>query len=1028
MNKKIKEIDIKAFRAYKDIQKFDFLHRDSGTVADLVAIYAPNGYGKTSFFDAVEWAITGNIERLSTGKPIKEEVKNEADYILKNRDANEEYGTVTIISEENDVYCVNTKKKTGKMKGDFKPGEEVKIDPGVQSIYDEKESFCTTNLLAHDKITGFLQNYTAQDKTNELRVMWDVNNYSNILNDITELYKELEKKKDQLTSDLSKEEKELKKYKFENGQSDKIIKLLSEYEIKYNKHFMDNSSFEIEQLILLFNQFHEKSKREQEEKEKECNDIEILINDYPVFEENQKKQGLLKKTQEEYSKAIDTSNKIERIKKEQEKIEKEIEQIRYLLDSLEEFYSCIDQKKRNMKELNNIENSKINCQREKINIAQKIQELNEKLKQNNAELEKLNAKEKQLKEDYYAYNGNKLKKDKYKRLSDKAKFILEQRNKRIKEWSLSIEQIDLFLAGKLGIGLLLNIFTNEIIVEYHSIEKVKAEQKLLIENNNTLENNKKNLVELFDKIEQLSIKGRDIVIEQKKHECPLCHMEYQDYNELLDRISVATEENTELVRIDEQIQKNKKRQCELDEELKRLVEDAEGRIFSISNTYKDKYTKESKKIKNIQIKKEIWEKNFNNALYICNTLEEKYQQEKIDISKSDQLINNEMIIKKGKRKIQNNIEILLNSVKEEKDKEKESEQKMQFCDLRVLEVTKLNNNINTKEMYIKVKTCLEDKEFFDPKYNCIEMRSIIESYKNQLLGKKGTIDKELADYHLADLHSKDEYMLKLDECYKEMNGLQVEISSYLQRCEKLIGITDQGQLLTQINQVNGSCRKGLKIVEEKIQRENSILTGLNQLKEQKMWMSKKQSIESDKIELNILTKRVEKLQKSKSYVEDYIMNKTNEYFNSDIINQIYNKIDPHPTMKHIKFITEKDKDGLKTRIYTYDESESNRMSPVVYLSSAQVNILSLCIFLSKVLSEKNATFNTIFIDDPIQHLDGINLLSFIDVLRTITTDLGRQIVISTHNEQFYKLLKVKMDERYYPSKFIELTSTGKVKV
>lgn len=34
--------------------------------------------------------------------------------------------------------------------------------------------------------------------------------------------------------------------------------------------------------------------------------------------------------------------------------------------------------------------------------------------------------------------------------------------------------------------------------------------------------------------------------------------------------------------------------------------------------------------------------------------------------------------------------------------------------------------------------------------------------------------------------------------------------------------------------------RGLKIVEEKIQRENSILTGLNQLKEQKMWMSKKQ--------------------------------------------------------------------------------------------------------------------------------------------------------------------------------------------
>ena len=53
MNKKIKEIDIKAFRAYKDEQKFDLMNKRSGRVADLVAIYAPNGYGKTSFFDAI---------------------------------------------------------------------------------------------------------------------------------------------------------------------------------------------------------------------------------------------------------------------------------------------------------------------------------------------------------------------------------------------------------------------------------------------------------------------------------------------------------------------------------------------------------------------------------------------------------------------------------------------------------------------------------------------------------------------------------------------------------------------------------------------------------------------------------------------------------------------------------------------------------------------------------------------------------------------------------------------------------------
>lgn len=71
MNKKIKEIDISAFRAYKNMQKFNFIHKKTGEIADLVTIYAPNGYGKTSFFDAVEWAITERIGRLEVVSQFK---------------------------------------------------------------------------------------------------------------------------------------------------------------------------------------------------------------------------------------------------------------------------------------------------------------------------------------------------------------------------------------------------------------------------------------------------------------------------------------------------------------------------------------------------------------------------------------------------------------------------------------------------------------------------------------------------------------------------------------------------------------------------------------------------------------------------------------------------------------------------------------------------------------------------------------------------------------------------------------------
>ena len=42
----------------------------------------------------------------------------------------------------------------------------------------------------------------------------------------------------------------------------------------------------------------------------------------------------------------------------------------------------------------------------------------------------------------------------------------------------------------------------------------------------------------------------------------------------------------------------------------------------------------------------------------------------------------------------------------------------------------------------------------------------------------------------------------------------------------------------------------------------------------------------------------------------------------------------------------------------------------------------------------------------------------------INKEINLYFIISTHNEQFYNLLKVKMDERYYSSKFIVLSSAG----
>jgi DNA repair protein SbcC/Rad50 len=56
---KIKEIEVSDFRIYEGTHKFSFIGPLG--LCNLIAIYAPNGYGKTSFFDAVEWAFSNKI-------------------------------------------------------------------------------------------------------------------------------------------------------------------------------------------------------------------------------------------------------------------------------------------------------------------------------------------------------------------------------------------------------------------------------------------------------------------------------------------------------------------------------------------------------------------------------------------------------------------------------------------------------------------------------------------------------------------------------------------------------------------------------------------------------------------------------------------------------------------------------------------------------------------------------------------------------------------------------------------------------
>lgn len=160
------------------------------------------------------------------------------------------------------------------------------------------------------------------------------------------------------------------------------------------------------------------------------------------------------------------------------------------------------------------------------------------------------------------------------------------------------------------------------------------------------------------------------------------------------------------------------------------------------------------------------------------------------------------------------------------------------------------------------------------------------------------------------------------------------------------------------------------------------------------------------------------------YLEDFVKG----FFQLDIINKLYNTIDPHPEYKQIDFKCDfKNKDPrLNVVMYSVKDGHDT-IVPNLYFSTAQINILSFCIFLAKALyakTDKNEDLGCIFIDDPIQALDDINILSMIDLLRNVAYSLDKQIILTTHDRNFFELLKKKVPAELFGSRFLELKQRG----
>ncbi len=128
---------------------------------------------------------------------------------------------------------------------------------------------------------------------------------------------------------------------------------------------------------------------------------------------------------------------------------------------------------------------------------------------------------------------------------------------------------------------------------------------------------------------------------------------------------------------------------------------------------------------------------------------------------------------------------------------------------------------------------------------------------------------------------------------------------------------------------------------------------------------------------------------------------------SELLQRIYSRVHPHPTFRTIRLSSNfYYRRGRVTPYVSDPGSEFDERDPFAVMSSSQINVVALSIFLALNLGIQKVPLKTLMLDDPLQSLDDINLLGLMDLIRRAREH--RQIVLSTHDSRLANLLKRKL--------------------
>lgn len=1024
---KIKHVFIQAFRQFGKVPVNLTSTLDPNKASNFVAIYAPNGFGKTSFFDAMEFCVTKSIQRVSVN--FKENFK-----------VDQEQGSTTFIHNKDfpdlPIDIVMNFEGHDDIRTTCNPQDECSMLKG-----NGDNLYFRNAVLSQDWFSEFLSTSSAEQR---FKIFTD---YFVETKDLLDYYRRLSTASTSFNRMVIKTNKEVKSLKKEiDGKLDAGVILQIEDGVK---KLADNGisvrwegKLDAEALTVLRmesdNLIAEIKAQKEDIADKIANlnlvsvgndqiiSIQELENFEKAIDEKKKQSTECENWLQRLNVYLKAESQVEEGRKSLLLCQKEKDRLVYLTDNYEPF--------------NKIHQGVVQLSRNKELLLKKIA--------NNHILldDKYKRKKQQdgILSDYQKERDsiqNKILKlhDRYVELASLLKMKVEtEMSLASKENSLqkTINQHDALVNQKESLCRLrisieeetidctIGIYVDEVKFIKELNEKIHSEEEQLL----LIEKRISEKGALENELQQLIISSHKVLEHLKGSKCPLCGTDFETQEKLLKNISENTVISTAL---EEDLQeknvladKINQHKNSMSEKRKELFDKIDKEISEIIEKLKTVDTS----VKQLSDEKEQLKSTLNNIVSklaqdygdIKGTIEEDKQKELKGLVKATETnITATQQILSG---LEKEINQCLADITSHEDKIKDIDEK--------------SIALSEDDFYVEYTSRLGDEKLSE---ECLD------SWKNRL----ASIDEEIVQIGQQQKSSQ----CKLDELIKsgfrkenapsmkdKRNVLAEELSEKLNVWNNTLsflmtvcmipieGRAKSNEIKVAYESVLEATRKNQEKVDTKLTLLNKyevLLTlgekySTNEVRKAEL-RNKEEQLKEETQKRDLINYERARLQK---YLEDFVKG----FFQLDIINKLYNTIDPHPEYKQIDFKCDfKNKDPrLNVVMYSVKDGHDT-IVPNLYFSTAQINILSFCIFLAKALyakTDKNEDLGCIFIDDPIQALDDINILSMIDLLRNVAYSLDKQIILTTHDRNFFELLKKKVPAELFGSRFLELKQRG----